>query len=260
VEGNCIANQSRLQILAEGAGYAVIDKPAPLKVHPNGPEPVATMYDELCQTFIYELANGGQISIVNRLDRETSGVTLVALTKERAREFGLAMMEQRFHKTYLAICFGWPDWESYVHTGPILRRGEVQASEIYVKQMVHPLGVSCETRFQVLRRYQHSSGLSLALIKAQPVTGRMHQIRVHLSDLGHPLLGDKLYGPDERCYLDFMQMGWTAALQKKLLLPRQALHAAKLDLESFGCWTSPLPSELRRFLWSSADQDLIKMH
>jgi 23S rRNA pseudouridine1911/1915/1917 synthase len=248
VEIQKIAHQSRLRILSEGEGYVVIDKPAPLKVHPNGPERVSTLYDELCQMFMYELANGGQISIINRLDRETSGVTLVALTTQRAREFGLAMMEHRFRKTYLAMVFGWPSWETYTHRGPILRRGEVESSQIYVKQIVHAKGAACETHFQVLKCFRTHSGQPLALIQAQPVTGRMHQIRVHLSDLGHPLVGDKLYGPDERCYLDFIQTGWTPALQEKLLLPRQALHAARLDLEGFGTWLSPLPSELAQLL------------
>jgi 23S rRNA pseudouridine1911/1915/1917 synthase len=238
-----IAIDTSLRLLAEGEGYVVVDKPAPLKVHPNGPADQGTLYDELRQLLSYELANSGQISFVNRLDRETSGVTLVATTAARAREFGIAMMEHRFHKTYRALVFGWPSWEQCSHDGPILRRGEVQPSEIYVKQIVHPQGSPCLTHFTVLQRFQFA-GQDLALIQAKPVTGRMHQIRVHLSHLGHPLVGDKLYGFEERCYLEFIDTGWTPALQSRLLLPRQALHAADLELAGFAKWSSPLPSQL----------------
>jgi 23S rRNA pseudouridine1911/1915/1917 synthase len=240
-----IANNPHFTFISEAEGYVVVDKPAPLKVHPSTPDGITTLYDELRQALAYELANGGQISIINRLDRETSGVTLVATTAAMARQFGLSMMEHRFSKTYTAICFGWPEWDNYQHSGPLLRRGEVQPSEIYVKQIVHPQGAPSHTEFTVLHRTQHpTTGQPLTVIQAKPTTGRMHQIRVHLSDLGHPIVGDKLYGFDERCYLDFIQTGWTPELQAKLLLPRQALHASQLELADFGSWHAPLPHEL----------------
>ena len=81
-----------------------------------------------------------------------------------------------------------------------------------------------------------------ALIRAIPRTGRTHQIRVHLSSLGHPIVGDKIYGPDEQLYLRFIETGWTPELQKKLLLPRHALHSAKLAIEGEHEWTSALAS------------------
>lgn len=240
-----IANDPHFTFITEGEGYVVVDKPAPLKVHPNAQDGITTLYDELRKALAYELTNGGQISIINRLDRETSGVTLVATTAAMARQFGLAMMEHQFSKTYTAICFGWPSWQEHHHHGPILRRGEVQPSEIYVKQMVHPQGAPCHTQLTVLQLMQHPhTGEKLSLIRAQPTTGRMHQIRVHLSDLGHPLVGDKLYGFQERCYLDFIQTGWTAELQAQLLIPRQALHASSLHLPGFGHWHAPLPPSL----------------
>jgi 23S rRNA pseudouridine1911/1915/1917 synthase len=245
-----IANNPHFQLLEEGEGYVVVDKPAPLKVHPGAPSSTTTLYDELVKVLAYELANGGQISIINRLDRETSGVTLVATTAVQARRFGLAMMERRFHKTYQAICFGWPSWETCSHDGPILRRGEVEASEIYVKQMVHSSGPPCLTHFRVKDRFRYQ-GRDLSLIEAQPVTGRMHQIRVHLSHLGLPLVGDKLYGFDERCYLEFIETSWTPALAERLLLPRQALHASRLELEDEAAWQAPLPQSLAALLAGS---------
>lgn len=247
-----IANNTRFTVIDETADYIVVSKPAPLKVHPGSPDGAETLYDGLCGLLAYELANGGQISIVNRLDRETSGVTLVAKNAATARRFGLAMMAHQFQKTYIAIAHGWPLWDVKEESGPILRRGEVQPSEIYVKQMVHADGTPCHTRFRVLERRSNNSGQPFALIEAYPLTGRMHQIRVHLSHLGHPIVGDKLYGEDETCYLDFMKTGWTPDLERRLLIKRQALHSTKLVLveEQPLEWIAPLPDDLATF-WAA---------
>lgn len=69
----------------------------------------------------------------------------------------------------------------------------------------------------------------LALVRCIPETGRMHQIRVHLAHLGHPILGDKIYGPSEHCYLEYIQHGWSRELEERLVLPRHALHACRLE-------------------------------
>ncbi|MEM9018805.1 MAG: RNA pseudouridine synthase, partial [Verrucomicrobiota bacterium] len=83
--------------------------------------------------------------------------------------------------------------------------------------------------------------------KCHPLTGRMHQIRVHAAHAGYPIVGDKIYGPDESCYLDFIETGWTTELEKKLLLNRQALHAS-----GFGWgekeWSCGLPEDFEGFL------------
>jgi 23S rRNA pseudouridine1911/1915/1917 synthase len=71
---------------------------------------------------------------------------------------------------------------------------------------------------------------------------------VHLSSIGHPIVGDKIYGPDERFYLQFIATGWTPELEKRLLLPRQALHSAKLAIEGEREWISPLALDLARFI------------
>ncbi len=86
-----------------------------------------------------------------------------------------------------------------------------------------------------------------ALIRAIPRTGRTHQIRVHLSAIGHPIVGDKIYGPDQRLYLRFIETGWTPELEQRLLLPRHALHSAKLAIEGEREWASPLPPDLAEF-------------
>ena len=86
-----------------------------------------------------------------------------------------------------------------------------------------------------------------AVIRAIPRTGRTHQIRVHLSAIGHPIVGDKIYGPDEQLYLRFIDAGWTPELEQRLLLPRHALHSAKLAIEGEREWASPLPPDLAEF-------------
>lgn len=91
----------------------------------------------------------------------------------------------------------------------------------------------------------------LALVRCIPETGRMHQIRVHLTHLGHPILGDKIYGPSEHCYLEYIQHGWSRELEEQLVLPRHALHACRLgfpfDEETFTA-EAPLPEDMRRLL------------
>ena len=107
-------------------------------------------------------------------------------------------------------------------------------------------GDSAQTRVEVLRRFK-KAGAPFALVRALPLTGRMHQIRVHLAHTGHPLVGDKIYGPDENCYLQFIKTGWTPELESKLLLRRHALHSAELEAQELG-WQAPLAPDLAEFM------------
>jgi 23S rRNA pseudouridine1911/1915/1917 synthase len=237
-------------IVDETDGWLVVNKPAPLQIHPSKPSDAGlTLWDGVRELLRFELANGGQVSIVNRLDRETSGVVLIAKTSETARLFGKAMMRRQMHKTYLALVHGWPEWERFELEAPILRQGEVRDSRVWVKQCVHENGVPCSTHFKVLRRWK-SNGAPFSLMEAKPLTGRMHQIRVHLSHLGLPIVGDKLYGRDESCYLEFIQTGWTEALEARLILPRQALHSHVLEVATPDLklrWEAPLTVDLEAF-------------
>ena len=198
----------------------------------------------------FEITSGGQVSIVNRLDRETSGLVLIAKTAVAARRFGLLMQHQRLRKEYLAIVWGWPPWETQIVDAPLDRQATHQQSAIWLKQMIHPAGAQAQTEFRVERRFvtSTSSGNEFSLIRAIPHTGRTHQIRVHLSSVGHPIVGDKIYGPDEQLYLQFIESGWTPELEQRLLLPRHALHSAKLAIEGERDWASPLPLDLAEFI------------
>jgi len=207
------------------------------------------LWKQLRELLAFEIASGGQVSIVNRLDRETSGLVLVAKTGAAARDFGLLMQRQQLRKEYLAIVWGWPEWEDKIVDAPLDRQGKHQKSAIWLKQMIHPAGAPAQTEFFVARRFRGStsSGELFSLIRAIPRTGRTHQIRVHLASIGHPIVGDKIYGPDEELYLHFIETGWTYELEQRLLLPRHALHSARLAIEGEREWTSALPPDLADF-------------
>lgn len=238
----------QFDILHEDAELLIVDKPAHLLVHPSKPDGPPTLWHGLRALLAYELATGGQISILNRLDRETSGLTVVAKTASAARRLGRAMMRREIHKEYLAITRGWPARDEFAIDAPILRAGEVNTSAVYLKQMVHPLGRPCRTRFKVERRWS-PGGTPCSLVRAFPETGRMHQIRVHLAHAGHPLAGDKIYTNDGADYLGFLETGWTPALAGLLLLDRHALHSAAITIEGRR-WECPLPRDMRDWLES----------
>jgi 23S rRNA pseudouridine1911/1915/1917 synthase len=203
----------------------------------------------LRELLAFEIASGGQVSIVNRLDRETSGLVLVAKTAAAARDFGLLMQRHQLRKEYIAIVWGWPEWEHKIVDAPLERQGRHQRSAIWLKQMIHPAGAPALTQFRVERRFTKptSFGDGFSLVRAFPHTGRTHQIRVHLSSLGHSIVGDKIYGPDEQLYLRFIETGWTPELQEKLLLPRHALHSVKLAIDGKGEWSTGLAPDLADF-------------
>jgi 23S rRNA pseudouridine1911/1915/1917 synthase len=240
----------RFSLIDETDDYLVVDKPPFLLMHPTKPDGRPTLWKEVRELLAFEIANGGQVSIVNRLDRETSGLVLVAKTSAAARRFGLLMQQQRFEKEYLALVWGWPDWETTIVDAPLDRQGKHRPSAIWLKQTIHSAGSPARTEFSVERRFLRSTacGEKFALVRAIPRTGRTHQIRVHLASVGHAIVGDKIYGPNEKFYLEFIETGWTPALDRQLLLPRHALHATRLAIPGEHEWISPLPVDLTEFI------------
>ena len=244
-------SRPKIPLLTETDDYLVVEKPPFLLIHPSKPDGTPTLWEALRELLAFELINGGQVSIVNRLDRETSGLVLIAKNRTAARRFGRAMERRQIEKEYLAIVWGWPDWESKSVEAPIARQGEHKPSPIWLKQIIHPRGAPAATDFEVVRRFVRSTEPTqrFAVVRATPHTGRTHQIRVHLSYLGHPIVGDKIYGPNEQLYLHFIETGWTPELQQALLLPRHALHSARLCLAGEFDWQSPLANDLME--WSA---------
>lgn len=236
----------KFRILAETEDYLVVEKPPFLLIHPSKPDGTPTLWAALRELLAFELVNGGQVSIVNRLDRETSGLVLIAKNLPGARRFGRAMERRQIEKEYLAIVFGWPEWEATTVDAPLARAGEHEPSAIWLKQMIHEKGAEAATHFRVEKRFVRQ-GRRFTIVRAVPRTGRTHQIRVHLSHLGHPIVGDKIYGPDERLYLRFIETGWTDELERQLHLPRHALHSARLRVDDLD-WQSPLPPDLTEWM------------
>lgn len=190
-------------------------------------------------------------ALLHRLDRETSGVLLVSKTLESRRTLQKKFETAAVQKEYLAIVHGTPRDESGEIDAPIGRCPPTGCA-VAIRQAVVPDGRPSRTQWWVERRLKKFS-----LLRVRPLTGRLHQIRVHLASIGHPVVGDKIYGGDERHYLRFIETGMTPELLESLLLPRHALHAARLTLMEgwHGApltWAAPLPEDLRIFLDENA--------
>ena len=156
-----------------------------------------------------------ELFAVHRLDRETSGVNLFAKHPAAARALGKAFQAGQVHKAYAAIvCGDFPAGSTYV-SGPIR---DARSGEIRIRQEVHGDGRPAKTRFLLRSRLPSAS-----LVRAEPITGKTHQIRLHAALLGHPVWGDKLYGRSEAEFLAWVRQGPRTAEQ------RQLLHATDLD-------------------------------
>jgi 23S rRNA pseudouridine1911/1915/1917 synthase len=233
------------RVIDESEDWIVVEKPAPLAVHPANGKVEATLLGGLEELLLYERANGARLSILTRLDRETSGLVLVAKNAAAARHFSLQFQERAVKKEYLALVHGWPEWGSLRIEASIIRSG----GEIWLRQAVDPAGRDCVTGFEVEERFSNAHG-RFTCLRCFPETGRMHQIRVHLEHAGHPLVGDKIYGTDGRPYLEQFAGELSDESISRLILPRHALHACKLSVSWQGKmleWNSPLPADLASF-------------
>jgi 23S rRNA pseudouridine1911/1915/1917 synthase len=127
---------------------------------------------------------------VNRLDRETSGLVLIAKNLRTARRFGRAMERRQIGKEYLAIVLGWPRWEMTTVDAPLARQGDHMPSAIWLKQVIHPKGAPALTDFAVESCFvRQGDAQRYAIGQGDSADRRTHQIRVHLAHLGHPVVG-----------------------------------------------------------------------
>ncbi len=230
-------------VLHEDDHVLAFNKPAGMLCHPVG------------QAFAWGVINlarerypGESLHLAHRLDRETSGVLLLARSDAANRHLKACFKARSVEKTYLAVVRGQVAWEEQEVDAPI---GDDADSPIRLKQGVRPDGHPARTRFVVRERKGDRT-----LVEVHPHTGRTHQIRVHLAHLGHPILGDKIYGQPPEVFLSLFE-GWDLPGRDELLEhPRHCLHAASLQLTSPGGDSlsihAPFPDDMRTALDSQA--------
>lgn len=227
LQGQLVAQEIPLKVVYQDQDILVVDKPAGLTVHPGPGHPDRTLANAILSLCPDLQGIGGTIrpGIVHRLDKDTSGLMVVAKNDQAQAALSAQIKARRFTKGYLALAHGRVSPPEAVIEAPIGRDpGNRQ------RMAVVPHGREAVTRYRVLRYYR-----DYTFLEVRPVTGRTHQVRVHFASLGHPLAGDGTYGkPDPR-------------------LQRHFLHAHLLGftLPSTGEYRkfrSELPSELAAFL------------
>jgi 23S rRNA pseudouridine1911/1915/1917 synthase len=234
-------------ILYHDRSILAVDKPAGLPMHPSATYHKHTLSYLLRQRYERDGARGPRIA--HRLDRETSGVVLCGCTDEDERKLKKAFEDHRVEKTYLAVARGRMEQES----GSIELPMGAARQGLHLLMEIRPPGDGLEARTEYRVRDRRNDYLLLELF---PRTGRQHQLRVHLSAIGHPIVGDKLYGPDkEAAFLEYLETGMTDALRSRLGHHRQALHAHRMTLDHPATGdrltiSSPFPPDLAE-LWSS---------
>jgi len=226
-----------LELVHQDADLFVVNKPAGLVVHPGAGNPDSTLQNALL-ALDPSLAQLPRAGIVHRLDKDTSGLLLVARTLP-AHTALVRMLEQRdIHREYQAVCRGVMTAGGTVDA-PIDRHPVDR-----VRMAVREQGREAVTHYRVIRRYRAHTH-----VRVQLETGRTHQIRVHLAHAGFPLVGDKLYGGRLT-----LPRGASEELKEALrAFPRQALHAARLALQHPVSgeeleFSAPLPADLNELL------------
>jgi len=231
-----IAEAIPLQIVYEDPDLLVVDKQAGMVVHPAPGHSSGTLVNALLARYPELAAAGGdRPGIVHRLDRDTSGLIVVARNDRTRRALQRQFKERQVHKAYLALLEGhlqpaWGRIEAPIGRDPHHRQ----------RMAVLPGGREALTEYHVLEQFAHSMGPAAgdySLVEAEPLTGRTHQIRVHFASIGHPVVGDAVYG----------------RRRSRLAVPRQFLHARRLAFRHPRTgqrqeFEAPLPGDLSPIL------------
>ena len=212
-ETELLAEPIPLTVVYEDDALIVVDKPPGMVVHPAPGHTGGTLVNALL-AYCPELAgSGNRPGIVHRLDQDTSGLILVAKSEKVRRGLQQQFKDRQVEKAYLALLDGhlqpaWGRIEAPLGRDPRHRQ----------RMSVLPGGREAETEYHVLEQYAHQTGVvagDYALVEAEPRTGRTHQIRVHFASIGHPVVGDSVYG----------------RRRPQLPVPRQFLHAWRLGFK-----------------------------
>ena len=223
-------------ILFEDERLLVVNKPALVLCHPSKHGPWSSLIGA-CREYL----DLERLHMPSRLDRETSGVVIFAKDRELGSVLQKAIEQRQVRKSYRAILKGILR-EPVTVDQPIGLDG---TGVVHIRQCVRPDGAVASTEFVPV---EVRGGYSL--VDVHPHTGRLHQIRVHAAWLGHPVVGDKIYGPAQQLFLDFIDRGWTPELEARLELPRQALHASRIEFELPGggmAFEAPFAKDLVEF-------------
>jgi 23S rRNA pseudouridine1911/1915/1917 synthase len=228
-----------LRVVYQDRDLAVIEKPAGLVVHPAPGHRTGTLVHALLHHLTDLSGIGGVLrpGIVHRLDRETSGLLLVAKNDEAHRRLAAALKRREIRRRYLVSCWGHLRGDEEVVEAPI-GRSPTRRQRMAVVEGGRP----ALTRFRRLERW-----LGADLLQAELVTGRTHQIRVHLASIGHPVVGDAVYGAGGARGIGGRFRGWAREFERRV--PRQFLHATELELRHPRTgevlrFESPLPPDL----------------
>lgn len=195
----------------------VLNKPGLVVCHPSKQGPWSSLIGA-CREYL----GAATLHMPSRLDRETSGVMVMARTREMGSRLQRAVQARQVQKSYVAILEGTLR-EPVCADQPI---GRAQASRVILRQGVRADGQTAKTFFEPL---EWRGGYTLARVRTE--TGRLHQIRVHAAWLGHAVAADKIYGADETLFLEFIEQGFSARLRSALPMERQALHAEAMIFE-----------------------------
>lgn len=220
-------------IIYEDENFIVLNKPAGVQVHPGNLRETDTLanwliakYPEIADVHDDSLDSHWRPGIVHRLDKDTSGIMVVARNRESFFKLKELFHDRRIEKTYLALVFGVLDVKKGIIDKPIARSADYR-KQIIAKKNTKTIIREAQTEFKVLGENEN-----LSLVEVKPKTGRMHQIRVHFSSIGHPVAGDKLYGKDNG---------------QKHAIKRQMLHAFRLIFEYKGKkyeFAAPIPEDM----------------